>query len=276
MAALFEASRYNNARSRDLLKEFEYFNQDRFYGGLLVASGRAESAADFFERAHDPQIVPKAEDIRRLRKIYAAFAPIYDELVWRPSLSRVRAKRAALVALAAKTSLSSLYARAAAFYRSSDDGPVIVVLVPIPAQNRDFQMPVVAGVVSFEYPLPPGLDQNELENNLSVLFHELCHLLSHRMPKDLAAKLKASLRGRPGSDRILEEGLATAIGVWEYRKATGKEKGKEEEWYADAEIGAFAQAIYPKLAAYLDSARPMDDEFIAFVGAQYARVSRAR
>jgi len=277
LAALFDKSAFNTPRYTDQFRQYRAVCEDpELWFEVATASARAESLLDFHRRlpqalalsSNDPKTVARNADI--VRGVLVRFAPVYDQLVWRPSLQKIRLVQRRLMELSKKTDFSDLYSRAAAFYRSSYDGSVLIALTPIPAGTGGRQ-PLLKDVFLFEIPLhEKTLDPGQLASSYGVIFHELCHILYDHKPAEVEDSIKDIVGDRPHSDGVFNEGVAIAMGMWAERKLTGQDKNWGENCSYDERTCAFTQALYPKVVSYLEARRAMDKEFFAFAKEQYA------
>ncbi|MCX5792617.1 MAG: hypothetical protein NTY45_10475 [Elusimicrobia bacterium] len=276
LAALFDKSRFNTA---DFTAQFNLYSgvcrTPELWSKVSMAAAKADGLAGFYRtlpRALARSSADPAAAARKAEAIRGAlsrFAPVYEELVWAPSLDKIRAVQGKLAGLSRETDFSALYSSAAAFYRSSYKGPLLVVLVPVPGGGGGSQ-PLLENIFFFEIPLyERSLDPGQLASSYGVIFHEMCHMLYAHKDAAVERKIAGIAGEKRGSDWAVNEALAISAGMWAERKLSGGARIWNENCGYDARTCAYAKALYPLVAQYLDAARHMDGEFFSFAGQQY-------
>jgi hypothetical protein len=278
---IFEGSRHDTPRARALIAEYARLRAAHFTRGYSFdgrPAGRGEAGFDvarFFDlqsaRARDlrdwagrtSQLVPPSAH-RRLFAIYAALAPAYDELIWRPSRRKLERYRRRLRRVARRARLGEMFERARTFYggRWPDDLPLTVVLHPVPAARGRTTATIIADVA----PVEALLDEEDLAGRFGVVFHEICHGLYAAQPPRLQRELDRHFTTHRSpyaaqAYTLINEALATALGNgWATYRASGRlDPGS---WYNDPQIAGFARALYPEVRAYLAARRTIDREFV--------------
>lgn len=209
------------------------------------------------------QVIAPSEHLK-IFKILEAIAPIYDELVWKPSESKLKDRTKKILETWEKAQLSDLLAKTISFYRSTwpKDFEMTIYAMPIPAVKGHTRATVIQDSIILE----SLLDSPDVAGLTGVLFHEICHAAyesetaedQHQLVKwfeESASPLKNY------AEELLNEGLATAIGNgMAFQAITGKEDS--EDWYSVREINEGAKAAYSFIRSYILASKPMDADFV--------------
>jgi hypothetical protein len=279
LAQLFEASRFNDAHHADLLRRYRAACADsQIWSKVAAAAAKAKSLPEFYARlpqalndsSSDPATAARNAEL--LRGVLKELAPVYDELIWKPSLNKIRMVQRRMVDLSRKTDFSALFSRAAAFYGASYNGPLLVALAPIPGGSGGRQ-PILGDVFLFEIPLTArSLEPGQLASSYGVIFHEMCHILHRQVPAATRKRMLAIAGDSKHADGVLNEALALAMGSWAERAISGSTTTWVGGCSYDARTCALTEALASRIADYLAAKRPLDDDFAAFAKEQYARL----
>lgn len=264
-STLSAVERFKKARARlDTGWAFSGFPADRGVGQtleklLLVQSAFAADLEDFSRRA---QGLMPAADLAAYVTALKGIEPIYDVLVWTPSLAKLQTLRDKLAEQAKGKDFSSLFARAAVFYRARwpESVPMTVALHPIPGARGESSAESLDGVQSM------GLliDRDAEGDELGILFHEVSHSLYEAQTMEFQQEWETYFRNTPSESSepayvLINEALATALGNgWAQEKLGTPRTGT---WYDDPSIDTFAHQLYPLVKTYVEGSRPLDKEF---------------
>lgn len=257
--------RFKKASARlDAGWTFPGFPTDRVVGQsleelLLVQSALSADLDDFARRAQG--LMPPSELAAYLAAL-KALGPVYETLVWGPSLSKLNALKDGLVSQAKSKDLSSLFAKAAVFYRAQwpEGLPLTIALYPIPGAQGSSSAESLNGVES----LGVLVDRERGGDEFGVLFHELSHTLYEAQTAEFQNEWESYFRGSASESAepayvLINEAIATALGNgWAQEKIGSPRTG---QWYDDASIDTFAHELYPMVKAYVEVPRPLDKEF---------------
>ncbi|HEX8493429.1 MAG TPA: hypothetical protein VF658_11345 [Pyrinomonadaceae bacterium] len=274
---LFNSSRFNQQKYQMLIAEFdsltidytyeytEYMGTGKQAGStwLLLKKNLINSQTINDFKISSLSIIPN-ENLFKLASILTELTPVYQELVYQPNREKFEQQLSELKNLIASTNMPSYFNVGLKFYNSSWDNsvPFNFIFYPLP-NSRGFTATVYANYA--ESAIPTTLtDYNGL---LSVMFHELFHILhdeqSLALKKEIAQWIKSnpSKSARYASGVLLDESLATALANG---YVSGKLKGhlNEGNWYNSKYINLMAKKIYPLVTDYIEKQRPLDKAFI--------------
>ncbi|MCX5795659.1 MAG: hypothetical protein NTY77_09215 [Elusimicrobia bacterium] len=266
LGELFDKSRFNTPELRNDFHRYKpACDEPGLWRDITVAAAKSRDMQDFRRKLR--RVMPKPRDAQIMREVLSDFEPAYEELVWRPSLDKVRAFQDQLAELSRKTDFAALHAKAAAFFQAKNDAPLLIALAPVPGGHGGRQ-PLLGDVFSLEMPIDEDtLSEEQLASSYGVIFHEMCHLLDDRRPKKLA-RLREAIAGS-GLHGLLDEPLALNAGIWAEVKVTGKEKDWWKDCGYDQRTCGLAKALQGRIRAYLDAGKPMDEDFLRFAREQY-------
>lgn len=275
---VFDASKHNNAQTKKMLEEFRSLDfvlgKPLFLTGLpernggrslkeaiITQSSFADSLADLRERTQG--LMPMA-DAKKLFKVLSYFEPIYGSLLWTPHRMAMQKATTTFKRHAKKWKLDDLFAKAEKFYGA--DWPAEqkfrVSIFPLPPDAKHTNATAYGAVESV------GVNPSErnVADQISVVFHELCHSLYEAQPDDVQKEIADSF-GKSKSkysrltNNYINEGLATALGNgWFYEKASGKVD--PAHWYADKKINLLAKGIFAKTKEYANQSKRIDADFV--------------
>ena len=277
----FDESKFNNAESQTRIQafrdldsafgrhfEFESLPRERNNGVsvevlVTIQSAFAKDLKDFRQRILG--LMPY-DKLTTLIDTLAYFEPIYDELIWQPNQKDLNQVVAEFKTKSDKWELDDMFDRALTFYRSGWPLEQLfhVILYPIPrgadtSNGQSFGAFESVGVI---------IGDKSTEREFGVVFHEICHSLYDAESAEFQQTLSNWFMNHPSPyARVayswLNEALATAIGNgWAYAKAKGELN--QGEWFHHEKINGFAHALYPKVAEYLNSRKPIDEDFVNF------------
>lgn len=240
------------------------------WGLFRLAAARASSLAEL--RQQTVGLFSNADQAVVLQALHDVSA-VYDSLVVRPYGSGLDRQAMRLQAYADEHRVGALVGSLSAFYGAPwpDGLPFRVAAYALPP-SRGFRASVVGNVAMTG--MPAGFDADSVY--ASVALHEAAHVLFGQGPPALAALVRDRMLASDSPARRLaytwlDEGLATAAGNgWAYTQLTGSLDS--DPWYNDPVIDAYAHALYPDVAAYLDAGRSLD---AAFADAAVAAFDRA-
>lgn len=225
---------------------------------LLEAGAlHASSLDDFGTRITG--LLPLAEQ-SRLLKALRALEPLHRKAVWRAK-ALAESKRQ-LGKAWAKIDGDLLVTQMAHFYGADwpQDMPFTIGLIPIPRDGKNAQTNAhSAGPNEFV----EVLENDDWPGRVGVIVHEIAHSFYAAQPPALQLRLEekfATLNNGNLAYAFFNEAVATALGNGHAERVDGKLR--DDSWYNDSTIDAFARAIYPLTAEYLSNQRVMDTEFI--------------
>ncbi len=236
-------------------------------GEILVSQSLfAKDLGDFQNRSLG---LLTSSDQAELFEALAQIEPVYDRLVWKKSLSSLKAHQKKLEALAKRADLDQMFSSAVKFYRAQWPAqvPFSIGLYPVPfIKEKSF----INGTSSSshgsmeEHGVSIGVD-DDLDGSFAVIFHELCHSVYAAQADEVMTELDRYFMSSPSRYKVqaynyINEALATSIGNgWAYERVTGR---LDKSWYNNEYIEGFARVIYPMTKDYLDSGRAIDQAFI--------------
>ncbi len=276
---LFWGSSFDTPATRNTLEEFESAcirlvadishqgyppsrHAGRDLGSLfLIRSGFSTDLDDFSERTLGLLPVPAHEALFRSLR---AMEPIYEELVWKPTVSLLEERRKEFRQAGLDWNLDQMFRDAARFYGAvwPESQPFVVGLYPLPGRGGATSAESL-GVFESVGVL---VEAEDIAGRFGVIFHEMCHSLYGAQPSELQFRLEGYYTDSESPYSMLaygsiNEGLATALGNgWAFEQATGQID--EGEWYANDVIDRYGKALYPLVKTYLEEGRTMDEEFV--------------
>ncbi len=221
---------------------------------------QSRDTEDFLDRTRP---LLSTEHQARLSRAMRHYAPLYEELIYRPCRPGLEQQLADLRHELERLKAAEALATVAAIYASDwpPDQPFVVALTPIPRQEGEHFEAFGHSDGYFEVvEAPQGAP---VLGSAGVILHELCHSLwSNRSPA-IQAALK---EGFPeAAYDQLNEGLATALGNgWFGQTAADK------QWYNDPIIDGYAKVLLPLLQPYIAEKRPLDAAFKSRAAAGFA------
>jgi len=190
--------------------------------------------------------------------------PIYEKLIWNPSLSDLKKYREKLLKVSKKAKLDELFMLAVKFYGAEwpKEQAFVISLYPTPGTKGGTSSTSLGAAES----VGVMMSDNDAEGTFGVVFHELCHSLYQAQPVDFKYQLEKMFLSHhsiysPHAYDLLNEGLATVLGNgYAEKMATGKLNS--HKWYNNPYIDGFAKAIYPMVEDYLQKGKTIDQVFI--------------
>ena len=285
----FDKSTFNNSKTEELIKEylearkplssgwtFDGYPEDRHNSQsldklFLVRSIFAKNFKDFSERTLG--LLPVAEHERLFTSI-RKFEPLYDELIWKPNVDKLRNYLDQLEVNAKKWKLDQMFKKALKFYKGNwpSDIPFVVSFYPIPGEHGHSSGESMESVLS----IGVLVDEKDIQGRFGVIFHEICHSLYESENKVFQKEfesyfLDSKSKFASYSYQLINEGLATAVGNgWAYEKAA--KRVDSGEWYNDKYVNGFAKGLYPEVKNYIETGRTLDRQFVNFAIAKYEKL----
>lgn len=273
---IFNGSKYNVDKYKQLITQYDELNIDYSYeytsypyaqkiGGstesLLKRNLVNSGSINEFKLA-SLGIIPNT-DLFKLCDLLTAFDPVYQELVYQPNKEKFNQQLNAISQFAASGKLGRFFNTGLTFYHSSWDEqiPFTIVLYPLAGTlhfnaTAFYNNAVVAVPVDLQ-------DNNKL---LSVMIHEIFHILYDEESIDFKKRMEAAFIKNPSSGSryaylLLNEALATSLGNG---YVYGQLKGVEDTaaWYRRTYTNQMAKKIYPLLKTYINTGKPLDENFI--------------
>lgn len=199
-------------------------------------------------------------------KIKEKIYPLFNKLLWKPSLSSQNQQIKMNEDLIKKSHFIELLQKAKNFYSSDypETLPFKVGLVPIPDKNIKSTHTSAENLKDVQ--VVPYLISRGLKDNLDVIFHEFCHALYEGQSLEIQKEIDNFYLNQDNPYaifvyRYLNEALATAWGNgWYYESLHGVVSAKS--WYTVSYIDGLAKAFLPLIKSYVNAAKPLDKEFM--------------
>jgi hypothetical protein len=227
---------------------------------FLVEAALAKNLADFSLRTRD--FLPMAAHAE-IFKALAELEPLYQKMIWKPSLSSRTLAKKQLIPVFAKFQKLGLLGRVQKFYGSELPSTTLpIYLMPLPGKNGNETDTVVGGLVFAQY----HMDQTDNAWEAGDIVHETSHYFYGSQSQAMQNQLLKWID--PQKDPfaalfygVMNEALATAIGDG-YAEFLVRGKLNEHPWYNNLEYDTIAKAVYPMVKNYLETNRTIDQEFI--------------
>ncbi|PIF00239.1 MAG: hypothetical protein CR994_07190 [Maribacter sp.] len=207
-------------------------------------------------------IVPGSE-LLGFCEILESFEPVYDELIYLKNKYKFSEKVEQLSKYITSSHTAGFFQSGLDFYGTEWDFsiPFEIAIVPSLSQ-RGFTATTFLNIAVSEM----QLDFESYDVLLSVLMHEIYHILYDEQPLETKLNLKKWFNENDSKNSqyaflLLNEVLATALGngfVFEQLKG----KLDEEDWYYNKYINEMAKKIYPTVKQYLTEKRVLDKDFV--------------
>jgi hypothetical protein len=276
---LFEKSQYNTDESKKQIVEFQ--DLDRTTGRfisfenlpterksainietlVLTQSAFAKDLEDLQTRTlgllrHDEQV--------SLFQILHYFEPIHEQLLWKPYHAEMERVANEFQKKSRSANLDKMFGQVVKFYNSEwpSTQRFRISLFPIPPSSNHS---TATSYGAFES-VGIIVGKNDIEGNLGVIFHEICHTFYGAQNADFQNQISRWYLENKSPYAIpayswLNETLATILGnAWFYKIESGQEPPKS--WYNQPTIDGFAKALYPEVRSYLDAHKEIDQKFI--------------
>lgn len=273
LGELFDRSHFNTEELRGQFRRYRGIcDSPPMRQELTIIAAQAKDLAGFLREL--PGHLPNARDGEILQDVFTRFEPVYDDLVWRPSVERIGRFQAKLAKLSRQTDFASLQAHAAAFYGASNDARLLIVLIPVPGGHGGAQ-PLFGDLFPLEIPIDERTLTNEqVASSYGVIFHEMCHKFYDRKAAALARRIGEIMGNQPGDDRPFNEALAINAGIWAERKVGGRDKDRQTDCSYDHRTCAVAKTLQPMIEDYLEASKPIDEAFLSSLQESVALLPR--
>ena len=228
---------------------------------LLAAAGAPDIPA---YRARLELVVAPA-DAAELAAIAERFLPRFRRF-FSGAQPRLRGVARALGPYFADARVRGLVARALAFYEVPATAPrrLQIQLIALPAgwtgPTRGEQIELLSTVEIKDGPGSPAAA--EVATRGSITLHEMFHYCYASVEGERARALAAAFAaaddpGSPAAYSLLNEGVATALGVLARTTYLGTRPSDDGPWYRDAAIDTVAKAVLPLLEERLTSGQSL-------------------
>lgn len=272
----FQNSIYFKDKYKELLRQFDslrlnYVYEFDHYPACSKIPGMTEgllkknlvgsaNLKDFKRRAMG--IIPNA-DLLLLSAILYEFQQVYRELVYQPVKTKFEKQVAEINEFAKTKNVWSFVEKGLVFYKSYWDEsiPIEIALYPLPSPEgisaEAFYNAACSGV---------RLDQKNYNALLSILLHEIFHILYDEQPLQVKQNLSDWFKSNSSNCKtyaylLLNEALATSLGNgFVYNTLAGKPD--EDDWYDRKYINEMAKKMYPLVQEYLGQKKPIDESFV--------------
>jgi len=273
---IFRESRFNNPESRQQLEllstlpldysyHYDAYPESRYmlrttWDLMVIASARCQTLYEL--KLATVGLLPNT-DHHKLFTGLAYFDSIYSDLIWNDQLSKLAAYCSELGDYAQKRDIDRIFSQLKLFYGSTWDSdiPFKVCLYPIPGKKGNSTATPTGNIVTCGV----LLDSYDYASSLSVVFHEVCHLLYREQSPALQYQLERWFMNSASTSRVLcyqlfDEAIATSLGNgWVYESIA--DKLDTSDWYNDYYINRFAKNAYITVKEHLKQSRPVDSLF---------------
>ena len=195
--------------------------------------------------------------------IIKSFEPVYNELIYSKNKIEFDEKVNELSKYASNAETPSLFQAGLNFYGTKWDNSIPFEIAIVPSfSQRGFTATTFLNIAVSEI----QMDFESYDVLLSVLMHEIYHILYDEQPLSLKLNIKKwfgenNSKNAQYAFLLLNEVLATAMGngfVYEWLTA----ELDEDDWYNNKYINEMAKKIYPIVKQYLDEKRTLDKDFV--------------
>lgn len=272
----FEKSRFNDAKFKELISEYQklYLDYSYTFNGYPAASKLGGSTRNLLRsklviskdlndfKQHSIGIIPNSE-LYHLSEIINQFIPVYDELIYNPNKIRFEENLAKLAEYAATHKLDELINTGLIFYNSNWDESVPFHFAFYPYPNSESFTAEAFGNSAISA-IPN--EWEDFDILMSVMLHEIYHILYNEQSLEFKNELrdlfqKNNSKSSTYSYLLLNEALATACGngyVFQYLNG----KLDPESWYNRSYINEMGKKIFPLVNEYMASSKKIDQEFV--------------
>ena len=276
LVEIFQGSEFNNAEAGELLQDFSQLNLGYSYElasqskyrhkaiqirDLLVMSGaRSKNIDDFSERTFG--LLPN-KDHKQLIDALKYFEKAYSVLIWNPSQAFLKKNLVDITKRAAQLDMATKFQQVSNLYEAEWNYaiPFEIYISPIPKTSGHKMATPQGNVLSMLI-----LDGQDLESQLSIIFHELVHILYDNQSPDLQLSLEnwfmqSASSYKAKAYQIFDEAMATAIGNgWFFKYVIGKLD--DQDWYYTPYVNQQAKSIYKLVENKLSTAGKLDAKFV--------------
>lgn len=207
-------------------------------------------------------IIPN-EDMIAFSEIIEKFQPIYHELVAQPNVAAFEIQKNNLLSYVNNNQFSGFFQTGLSFYNTSWDKSIPFELHLLPSLDKgNLGARAFFNVAVCEASL--GLKDHK--TFFSVAMHEIYHILYDNQSLDMKKNVQQwfTNTNSPNSQYallLLNEVLATTLGnAYIMEKLNGQIS--DDDWYGNSYITRMSKAIYPTVRQYVESKRPIDEDFI--------------
>ena len=271
---LFTASAFNTEQNQKLIHQFEDIPLNYSYEFPTFPHKNAADIASLLkqnmvltESLHEFKdrsigLIP-LDHLNQIITLIQTFTPIYKQLVFDSSRAVFQNQLIQIEQLLVSNNIPSYFELAKKFYRSSWDSSLAFYIVFYPLPNS--QGFTATAYNNFaESAIPASLTNYNAV--LSVLLHEMAHILCDEEPAEFQVQLREWFDQHPSkysgfARALLQESWATAVGNGYFaEKLSGKLNAGS--WYNFKYISTMAKALYPKVKEYMDDGRGIDHDFV--------------
>ncbi|MCW9000254.1 MAG: hypothetical protein OQK04_16215, partial [Kangiellaceae bacterium] len=281
LVEIFQDSEFNDAEARKRLQLLSELNLGYSYelkskakyrhnsiqirDIFVMAGARSKDLNDFSERTFG--LLPN-NDHKELIDALRYFEAAYLELIWEPSQKFLNKNLSDITKKATQLDMATKFKQVSDLYAAewNFDISFEVYISPIPRSSGHSMATPQGNVLSMLV-----LDGQDLESQLSIVFHELVHILFINQNPDLQQSiekwfLQSASSYKAKAYQIFDEAMATAIGNgWFYKYVFGKLD--EQDWYYTPYVNRQAKSIYKLVENKLQTKGQLDAKFIEqFIG----------
>lgn len=230
---------------------------------LLALAAQSKTLASFENQL---SILIPYRGIIAYQKLKERAHPVFQSLLWKPTLAAQKREIEDLRKLTSKTGFLSQIKKARIFYGSDypDSLPFKVALIPIPDSGLKNKHTSATNLRDVQ--VVPYLVSSGARDSLDVVFHEFCHALYEAQPPALKKLIDDFFMQSKDPHalfvyRYMNEILATAWGNGRYGK-TLKGDVSNQSWYTVAYVDRLAKAALSLIEGYAAAGKPMDRPFL--------------
>jgi hypothetical protein len=202
------------------------------------------------------------DDYIALLKVFERIKPFHDDLLKK---YEDKTKKQIKNYVPYQEKLGYLFDKVSHFYGTdwNPKTPFVVCLYPIPGREG------ISSATPHGNTLVCGFwgdKENDYKSRLSVITHEMCHILYDGQSADNQSNIERWMNESKSPYRklayqYLDEGLATAVGNgWAFEEIHAFVDSSS--WYADEIIDKYGHALFPLVKSYMRTGKTIDSIFI--------------
>jgi hypothetical protein len=239
----------------------KYRRQNRStYDLLVIALVNSNTLEEFKDRGIG--ILPLIDHLKLFEILKQVEENYYNRLVWDENKVKINNQISALDNYSTKSEL--FFKTLNHFYNSNwrNDVPFIVTLYPIPGEKGGISATPHANSLC----VGSLTDSKDYEKKLSVVLHEIGHVLFDEQSKEFQQDLDKFFNDNKSPYKkyaysFLDEGLATALGNgYVYKELNGTLDNSS--WYNNDYIDGYAKALLPMIEDYINKKQKIDRLFV--------------
>jgi hypothetical protein len=272
----FQNSKFYTPQYKNMLAQFDSLQLDYTYEFRAFPYGSklpgmteallqknliaATSLNDF--KLRSVGLIPNSTLIQ-LSNVLAAFTPVYNELIYNPNKEKFEKQLKDISAYATAKNISGYFEMGLTFYNSYWDNaiPFEIAFYPLPNSQgftaNAFYNNAVSAIQT---------DFNDYESLLSVMLHEIFHILYDEQSLAFKKEIDGYFKQNPSKYStyaylLMNEALATSLANgYVYEQLI--QMPDTTSWYNKKYINLMAKQLYPMVKEYIALKKPIDKNFI--------------